>query len=1228
MTCRLPGVALLLLLGVCGTAWGTEALETYRVNLDPLIDRAVRHPDQFAVDVARRITSETSGSWRADQETATWTYSIRIPSAVSLAFHASRLKLPADGTLSMIAAGQTYTYRGRDLRRADLWSRLAKGDQFSLRIVVPAAERHQTLLEIASFQAGYRSLAPGLDDNAHFKAIKPHTSAAASGCVENYVCDATSATQSAANASVAITVGNQFECSATLLNDVPQDGAPYVLTARHCENGDDGGGDPAAASSVQVYWNSVTPCGQALSSIFDSYTQTQYGATTVVEQQDQWLIRLDALPTIPTAYYAGWDATGSVPIGGYSVEYANADTQQYVTWSGAAASETVSGSSLNIGYTSVFWGVVNSLGSVDHGASGSGFFTSGNQVVGSLSRAAVAQCPASSPPTPSSTTSVALYNKLASTWTSTADTTSTTGSVTLASVLDPGSSGTTVLSGMAGPPPTVQLSVSQTAVQTGSNVVLSFEASAGATCTASGGLSGDGWTGTIAAYPSGIQVIVESQPGTVTYGLTCANGTHSAAAQVSVAWSLAPPALTFYDQIFPGGLYAGIANPFVWTSNQTSCAATGGSSGDGWSGTLAGSGQANVTESLPGTYMYTITCGGGSQAIAQSLTLTFAAPTATVTTAYNPTGLRVGQTIALEWSGNGGCTASGGGPGDGWAGPVAPNGGIFLVEQASGTYTYTISCGPAAIAAVANASYTFSNAPPSATLTAAQATQLIDLTVQTYPALLTWSANVQPCEIDYSGPVSGTLATGYVPQGTVTQPQQIAGLYTYTLTCGLAAAQATSTATISWTQQPTPHVTLSSEGMEFELTGGYLVWTTNVLPCVGSGGTAGDGFSSGTLPFYGGPGLTSGALVTEPTAGTYNFSITCGVGNQGSAQATVVYNNVGGAQLALAPGTSQVVTGQPTYLTWNSALSPCTGYDGSGSDGWNGPHPQQGSFSLTESVPNNYTITLVCGSGAAAVEAQTQIYVFGTPTEVTVTFDPPYGQYPPYVTGVVGHPVTLSWNSSQAASCTPSGGDAADGWSGSLPWYGSASVTESTTGNVTYTLTCQNGALSATATATVQWLAAPAVSLSSSTQQATFGTPITLTWAANNGANTCIASEDNVNGAWNGPVSDSGSASVQESSGAAHTYTITCASNYGNVQTSTTVNFTAASGGSSSGGSSSSSGSGSSSSSSSNSSHGGGELDPALLGFLAGLVALRMRQMRASEPESAQPELHFRNAHE
>jgi hypothetical protein len=152
---------------------------------------------------------------------------------------------------------------------------------------------------------------------------------------------------------------------------------PYILTARHCENWKLGGGEPGAAASVTVYWDAVTPCGSVLASIYDGSAITQSGATTVIEQQDTWLIQLDALPAASDAYYAGWDATGGIFSGGYSVHHALGNDKQYVSWYGQPILQTIPGATLKIGYESSFWGLVNQLGNVGAGASGSALFEFG-----------------------------------------------------------------------------------------------------------------------------------------------------------------------------------------------------------------------------------------------------------------------------------------------------------------------------------------------------------------------------------------------------------------------------------------------------------------------------------------------------------------------------------------------------------------------------------------------------------------------------------------------------------------------------------------------------------------------------------------------------------------------------------------------------------------------------------------------------------------------------------
>jgi hypothetical protein len=297
--------------------------------------------------------------------------------------------------------------------------------------------------------------------------------------------------------------------------------------------------------------------------------------------------------------------------------------------------------------------------------------------------------------------------------------------------------------------------------------------------------------------------------------------------------------------------------------------------------------------------------------------------------------------------------------------------------------------------------------------------------------------------------------------------------------------------------------------------------------------------------------------------------------------------------LTLAPGTSQVDAGQPTYVTWNSAVGPCTVYGGTNGDGWDGSQPQMGSAAVAVS-PGDYTLSLVCGTGSAAVEAQSELYVGEPATNVYVILTSNVDSLE------VGHPVTLQWTGNGAVSCTATGGVAGDGWKGTLPWYGTKTVIEAQAGSASYGLTCRNGPLSGQGAASIQWQAAPSLTLSASTQQAVLGTPFTLTWASANGPYGCTASEDGTGG-WSGSVNSSGSMSIEEASGTQHTYTIVCLSSFGNVEAQTTVKFSPpASGGTGSTGTGSSGSGGS----------GGGDLDAAMIGMLAVLAAMRLRPSR------------------
>jgi len=147
-----------------------------------------------------------------------------------------------------------------------------------------------------------------------------------------------------------------------------------------------------------------------------------------------------------------------------------------------------------------------------------------------------------------------------------------------------------------------------------------------------------------------------------------------------------------------------------------------------------------------------------------------------------------------------------------------------------------------------------------------------------------------------------------------------------------------------------------------------------------------------------------------------------------------------------------------------------------------------------------------------------------------------------------GGSATLTWSSTNATSCTASGG-----WTGTEATSGSLSVSPVST--TTYKLTCTGaGGTSSLATATVTVSAAPAptVTLSASPTAITSCSSSTLTWSSTN-ATSCTAS-----GGWTGTEATSGTESVDPTNTTA--YTLACTGSGGSASATATVTVTGSSG--------------------------------------------------------------------
>jgi plastocyanin len=992
----LLGVLGLVLLTMVMTVRAGVPVHVVKTDLEPPIRASFQSHTQFAVSVPYAASTTTSGKWTTQGNTATWRYAVRVPTAVSISFHAVQSSLPDSATLVVRGAKTTTSYHGRDLHRGELWSRIHPGDALELTLTVATADRNKVALTLTSLQAGYRSLGPGVSDHPYYRKLLATQAATTgnSGCVTNYACQVTANNTPPGSATVALVVGNLYQCSGVLINDVPESDTPYVLTARHCQTGTLGGGNPAAASTVMVYWDAQTACGATLGSIYNGTVPTQVGAQTIVEQQDAWLIKLDVSPVVSDAQFAGFDATGSAIQGGYTIHHAEGNDKQFTQWFGQAALVQESGV-LSTNYVSNFWETVNQVGNIGPGASGSGLFNQNDRLVGLLTlgrqttdSSGYGACPVSTPPAPNGSNGAADFTSLAAVWTSIADTTSSTRGATLKSVLDPNSTG--ALTAPSQSAPAITFAPYTTDVfYVGTPAQIQWSAANATSCAAGGGTAGDGWTGTVPNV--GSQLVVENATGVVTYTLTCQfPGQRTGSASLSLQWvnqasiQIAAPYVLWTTR--PATL--------SWNATVSPCSITGG----GLSlNNLPAAGDTTTTQASAGDVTYTFTCGPVNNSDSVATLVHYVAPS--LLFAANGTDRLLGQAFFLQWITQAdSCTPSGGAPGDGWAtSAFHSNDSVATFSPqvtTAGTYTYTLTCSSGNLSVQQSVTVTFENNAPYVTASLNPSTVAFSGSPADY-STLSWTSNLSSCQL---GSITGLgfdpsplppfdsntpFGTTPLPQGTVTTAPIQAGTYVLTVTCsdtslnGLKVTSNPVTLTVNPAPAPAASISLTPttvlSGQAFTIS-----WTsTNTTGCTQTGGISGGVWGGAAQP------PTGSVTQLQAPAGDFTFNLSCQSVDPSQSPATAQAElNIQSLTATLSPASVSVTTGSSFTLTWSStAATSCTA-SGGGANGasWSGAVNTSGTLTQTATTAGTYTYTLVCGADGMEVNQDAVITVTAAST--------------------------------------------------------------------------------------------------------------------------------------------------------------------------------------------------------------------------------------------------------
>lgn len=401
---------------------------------------------QVADDNPVSITPQRSGVWETLADgSQLWRARVRAAGATDLRLGFASFALPPGATLYVIGANNYYQgpYTAADANAGKFRAPVVPGDTATIEVRVPAgATLADDALELTSVGAGFRDVF-GRGPLGKAGETGPGASGA---CNVNVVCPLGDAYPDEIRA-----VGHyEFQadsdhlyyiCTGTLLADVPRDRKNYFLTAAHCL------GSATEASSVVVYWNyQSTQCSVLREPAGGYLNDNQSGAALRATRADVdfTLIELSQAPeTAWNVYYAGWDASGAVPVSTIGIHHPSGDVKKITA--GPAPSTTYN--CIADGATTSnthWWTGPYSQGTTEGGSSGSGLFVSSNGgtrarlLVGTLSGGS-ALCSDTSPTQPNAGND--CYGKLAVAWNGTNATTR------LRDWLDPANTGTTTLPG-------------------------------------------------------------------------------------------------------------------------------------------------------------------------------------------------------------------------------------------------------------------------------------------------------------------------------------------------------------------------------------------------------------------------------------------------------------------------------------------------------------------------------------------------------------------------------------------------------------------------------------------------------------------------------------------------------------------------------------------------------------------------------------------------------------
>jgi hypothetical protein len=255
------------------------------------------------------------------------------------------------------------------------------------------------------------------------------------------------------------------------------------------------------------------------------------------------------------------------------------------------------------------------------------------------------------------------------------------------------------------------------------------------------------------------------------------------------------------------------------------------------------------------------------------------------------------------------------------------------------------------------------------------------------------------------------------------------------------------------------------------------------------------------------------------------------------------------AAVSFDPHPTETYVGRGVVLRWTGTVGPCTL-----SGDWSSPttFPANGGNVVIGDGVGTRTYGVRCGT-SSIVEATTQVTFVPLPV-VDITASSPRV--------AVNTPVTLSWSSSDAASCTASSPSGAEDWNGILATSGTRVVTRSTPVSVGFYVDCDGVSDVVivefySPTSSPPTASPPTLSFSIDQPTRVSGEAVTLTWTTTRAAG--CRGTGGVNGdGWSGAKSVSGSLRIVITGSGSFTWSLVCSGAPPAASASVTATYSAA----------------------------------------------------------------------